>query len=67
MMIKEMTPGQVIKEIRINKGLTQSDVAKEVGASLASVCRWERGDRQITVKRFEEILDFLGAEYTVNY
>lgn len=32
-----------IKELRISKGLTQTDVAKTVGVSLTAYQIWERG------------------------
>ena len=35
----------IIKELRIEKGLTQSALAKETGLSQAGIARWELGER----------------------
>ena len=67
MILEKRSPGETIKAIRTKKGISQKDIAQAVGSSVASVCRWERGERQLTVLKFEEILDFLNAEYTVRY
>ena len=66
-MRDKITAGQTIRQIRTEKGISQKDIAQAVGSSVASVCRWEKDQRQLTVNRFEEILDFLGAEYIVRY
>ena len=66
-MRDKITAGETIRQIRTEKGISQKDIAQAVGSSVASVCRWERDERQLTVKKFEEILDYLGAEYTVRY
>lgn len=66
-MRDKITAGETIRQIRTEKGISQKDIAQAVGSSVASVCRWEKDQRQLTVKKFEEILDFLGAEYTVRY
>lgn len=67
MMIKQRTPGEMIKEIRLERGLTQTDVAAAVGVTKATISKYENGSRQITVKRFEEVLQALDAFYTVLY
>lgn len=66
-MKKRTTAGETIRRIRHEKGISQKDIAQAVGSSVASVCRWEKGERQLTVTKFEEILDFLGADYIVRY
>lgn len=40
----------MIKKIRIKMLLTQSEFAKELGVSIASVARWETGENEPTMK-----------------
>jgi len=62
-----LTAGQTIRQIRKERGISQKEIAEAVGSSVASVCRWEKDQRHLTVDKFEEILDFLGADYIVRY
>lgn len=67
MNLERMSPGETIKQIRLKRGRTQREVADAIGASIATISRWEKGDRRIPVQRFEQVLEFLSAEYTVKY
>ncbi len=40
----------MIKKIRNKMFLTQSEFAKELGVSIASVARWETGENEPTMK-----------------
>ncbi len=40
---------------RKKTGLTQMQVAKELGVTDAAVCQWERGDTMPSAKRLTEI------------
>lgn len=40
----------MIKKLRIKMLLTQSEFAKELGVSIASVARWETGENEPTMK-----------------
>ena len=40
----------MIKKLRNKMLLTQSEFAKELGVSIASVARWETGENQPTMK-----------------
>lgn len=40
----------MIKKLRIKMLLTQSEFAKELGVSIASVARWEAGENEPTMK-----------------
>ena len=48
-----------LKEIRTEKGLTQADVARKVGVSLAGYLLWERGvgkPNEENMKKLKEVL-----------
>ena len=40
----------IIKEIRNKLFLTQTELAEKLGVSLATVCRWEKGTFEPTMK-----------------
>ena len=59
----DRTLGELIKNMRKSKGLTQSELAEAVYSDVSSICRWEHGEN-ITWKKFFEIAGVLG--YTVD-
>lgn len=63
MKATERTLGELIKNMRKSKGLTQSEIAEAVYSDVGSICRWEHGEN-ITWKKFFEIAGVLG--YTVD-
>ena len=40
----ELYIGNTLKKLRLTKGLTQEDVATQLGISPQSISKWERGD-----------------------
>lgn len=58
----EMTLAELIKKMRKEQGVTQSELAEVVYSDVSSICRWEHGDN-ITWHKFIEIAGALG--YTV--
>ncbi len=40
-MKKENKFNEILKELRVEKGLSQKDLAKEIGYTQAAVARWE--------------------------
>lgn len=55
-----------LKELRLEKGLTQVQLAKESGISQAGIAKWETGDRSPSVdclialaKYFKVSIDYL--------
>lgn len=44
-----MTYGENIKKLREQHGMSQADVAKDIGVSAAIVCGWERGNKQMSI------------------
>lgn len=63
MKATERTLGELIKNMRKSKGLTQSELAEAVYSDVSSICSWEHGEN-ITWKKFFEIAGVLG--YTVD-
>ena len=57
------TLAELIKKMRKEQGVTQSELAEAVYSDVSSICRWEHGEN-ITWKKFFEIARVLG--YTVD-
>lgn len=57
------TLAELIKKMRKEQGVTQSELAEVVYSDVSSICRWEHGEN-ITWKKFFEIANALG--YTVD-
>lgn len=56
------TLAELIKTMRKEQGVTQSELAEAVYSDVSSICRWEHGEN-ITWNKFFEIANTLG--YTV--
>ena len=57
-----MTPGELIKQLRTDHGLTQRELAYRAGTSQSAIARIEGGDEDITWKRLSSILAAMGDE-----
>lgn len=60
MMYKRRTAGQLFKESRLAKGLTQSEVAQKAGIHPNTYAKIERDEQEASfsvVKKLAEILD----------
>lgn len=57
------TLAELIKKMRKEQGVTQSELAEAVYSDVSSICRWEHGEN-ITWNKFFEIARALG--YTVD-
>lgn len=47
-----------LKQIRKSKGMTQSELASEIGSTLRIVSSWERGETPITLEDACKVADF---------
>jgi len=56
--------GQLIRK-RLNKGMTQSDVAKKMKTKQASVSRLESGDFNISLKRYAQYAEAVGSQLQI--
>ena len=50
-----------IKNARLIAGMTQRELAKQLGISHISVCRWERDKAFPSVKRIKQVAEILGT------
>ena len=54
-----MINGELIKNIRIERGLSQEELGNLLGVTKVSVCGYERGTRTPTMEVFLRLLDVL--------
>lgn len=58
--------GNLIKELRIEKGWTQVQLAEAVHTTQNAVSQWENGRRLMDLNMFQEVLEVLGANLNIN-
>lgn len=51
-----------LKQIREQKGYTQTDLAKLVGVTMNSIARWELGSNAPSEENMEKLEEVLGKE-----
>ena len=54
--------GQILKELRKNKGMDQADIAKEMGMNRSSWSRIESGNTMVTIQQLQKAGDVFGME-----
>ena len=52
--------GMTIRAARVLKGMTQEELAKEIGVSLSSVQKWETGKSDIRFSHMKKISELTG-------
>ncbi|WP_103110664.1 helix-turn-helix domain-containing protein [Brevibacillus reuszeri] len=57
--------GEKIKSIRIEKGITARFVAKKVGISPSTLCKYEKNSRAIRAELLPAFADALGVDLKV--
>ncbi len=58
--------GEQIKTVRVNKRLTQSQLAKKLGVSQQIVSRIEKGRQNVSVLTLKEVVDKLNARINLD-
>lgn len=58
-----MTVGEKIKELRIERNLTQAMLAKEIGVSQKAVDYWERGVNEPKISYVIALVSFFDLSY----
>lgn len=53
--------GERLKKARMDKGLTQEDLAEKLDVSVAFLSRIERGSSHVNLKRLNELCDLLNV------
>ena len=56
------TPGELIKRLRTNHGLSQRQLAYRAGTSQSAIARIEAGDEDVTWARLSSILAAMGDQ-----
>lgn len=51
-----------LKNLRMERGLTQQDVADAIGVTKATISKYEKGQRRINVDVLEKLADFFRVE-----
>ena len=62
---KDDNIGKTIEAIRVDRGLSMTELARKTGFSVSAISRWESGNRVPNIKSFNKILDTLNAEIIV--
>lgn len=62
-----MTPAKILKIMRTNVGITQSQLADKVGIAKQNYNSLERGTRPISMMMAKKLADALGTSYTMFY
>lgn len=53
--------GELLRALRLRAGWTQEQTAHALGVNKATIARWERGERQISMEQTQHWCYFLGA------
>ena len=56
---EDIKRGKRIRLLRVQHGMTQADLARELNVSVATVCGWEAG-KKISVKHWHELCRLFG-------
>jgi len=57
--------GEAEKKLRIERKLQQSDVAQALGLSRASICKYEKNEREPSLKTLIAFCDYYGVSADV--
>jgi transcriptional regulator with XRE-family HTH domain len=55
-----MTLGDLLRKCRLDRGLRQGEVARDIGCSLASVRNWEVNRNNVSFHHLARVYDFIG-------
>lgn len=56
-----MSYGNNIRRIRIERGLSQEELAQAVGVTGSAISRWESGQRQPNIEKLKKLSAALGV------
>lgn len=57
-----MKLGDKIKQLRVLKGKTQTDMAKELGIQQHGLSEWEKGTHKPTLKSLKKLADYFNID-----
>ncbi len=58
--------GQLFKQVRKEKGLTQKELGEQLGLTEITIRRYEIGSQNLTLDTIEKIADLLGIELQIS-
>jgi transcriptional regulator with XRE-family HTH domain len=60
---------EILKEARINAGLTQSQLAEKIGVAKSTYCNWELGTREPNILKIKALAKLFGVsvDYLVGF
>ena len=58
---KAMNLEENLKQARKAAGLTQKELAEQIGVYAKDICRWETGERTPSIESFAKLCKALGA------
>ena len=61
-----VTPGELLRDVRLRHGLSQDDLADRAGTSQAAISRIERGLVSPTVEMLTKLVDLMGERLELN-
>lgn len=56
-----MNIGEIIKELRTEKGMSQAELGKSIGVSQKAIDYWERGVNEPKASYISSLADFFGV------
>lgn len=62
-----LAPAYQIARLRIERGLTQAQLAELVGTKQPSIARLERGEREPTLAFLRKLAEALGVRLEINF
>lgn len=63
---QELEPAYQIARLRIQRGLTQAELAERVGTQQPSIARLESGDSNPTLEFLQRVVTALGARLVIH-
>ena len=57
--------GQIVKQTRIDAGLSQRDLAGKLGVAEPTMHRYEKGQQNLTIDTLQKIAEKIGTKITV--
>ena len=63
--LRELEPGYQVARLRIERGLTQAQLAALVGTKQPSIARLERGETMPSVRFLKRVAEALDADFVI--
>ena len=61
-MERQPTMGEVLRDCRVSRDLTQQQAAEQIGVTQATLSRWETGAMQVHELRVDQVRDWIEGE-----